>query len=185
LPHAHRRSKAAKRRLTWLDDRQNHTVKQTCLHFDLPRSILHRWEKRFDPGDLASLEDRSSRPQTVRQRTSGDAEVAAVLALRTQYPRWGKAKLALLLARQGIVLAISMVARILRYLRQRRLLVESRPARATARARHARPHAQRKPKGVPIPTEQPGDLVAIETMRLYPLPGVIRSHFSAIDVVSR
>jgi transposase InsO family protein len=185
LPHAYRLSKRAKQRLKWLDYRKTHTVTQTCRHYDIPRSTLHRWEKRFDPGDLASLEDRSSRPQTVRQRTWGTREVAAVLALRTQYPRWGKAKLAVLLARQGGVLSVSMIGRILCYLRQRRLLVEPRSVRAMPRARHARPHAQRKAKGMPIPKARPGDLIEIDTMRLNPLPGVIRSHFSAVDVVSR
>ena len=42
--------------------------------------------------------------------------------------------------------AISMVGRILHSLRARRLLVEPQRVRATARARHARPHARRKPK---------------------------------------
>lgn len=185
LPRAHRLSKRANQRLKWLDYRKTHTVTQTCRHYDIPRSTLHRWQKRFDPAHLASLEDRSSRPQMVRQRTWGAHEVAAVLALRTQYPRWGKAKLAVLLARQGMPLSASMIGRILRSLRQRHLLVEPRPARTTARARHARPHAQRKAKGVPILKEQPGDLVEIDTMRLFPLPGVTRYHFSAVDVVSR
>ncbi|MHB8644366.1 MAG: integrase core domain-containing protein [Thermomicrobiales bacterium] len=190
LPHAHRLSKRAKQRLKWLDYHKTHSVAQTCRHFDIPRSTLHRWEKRCDPRDLSTLEDRSSRPHTVRQRTWGTREVEAVLAVRTQYPRWGKAKLAgcplgCMLARQGILLARSMIDRILRYLRQRRLLVEPRPARVTARTRHARPHAQRKAKGVTIPKDKPGDLVEIDTMRLYPVPGVIRYHFSAIDVVSR
>jgi hypothetical protein len=117
LPHPHRLSKRATQRLKWLDYRKIHTVKQTCLHFDIPRSTLNRWAKRFDPDDLTTLEDRSSRPRTVRQRTWGAPELAAVLALRRQYPRWGKAKLAVLLARQGSVLALSMIGRILRYLR--------------------------------------------------------------------
>lgn len=185
LPHAHRLSRRANQRLKWLDYRKTHTVTQTCRHYDIPRSTLHRWQKRFDPAHLASLEDRSSRPRTMRQRTWGACEVEAVLALRTQYPRWGKAKLAVLLARQGMPLSASTIGRMLRSLRQRRLLVEPRPARATARARHARPHAQRKVKGVPIPQERPGDLVEIDTMRLFPLPGVTRYHFSAVDVVSR
>jgi putative transposase len=185
LPHAHRLSKRAKQRLKWLDYRKTHTVTQTCRHFDIPRSTLNRWTQRFDPHDLSTLEDRSSRPRTVRQRTWGARAVNAVLAVRQQYPRWGKAKLAVLLARQGIVLAVSMIGRILRYLRQRRLLVEPRSVRATPQARHARPHAQRKPKGVTITKERPGDLVQIDTMRLYPLPGVVRYHFSAVDVVSR
>lgn len=185
LPHAHRLSKAAKRRLKWLDYRKTHCVAQTCRHFDIPRSTLNRWTKRFDPHDLSTLEDRSSQPHTVRQRTWGAQEVAAVLALRMRYPRWGKAKLVVLLARQGLLLSVSMVGRILGHLRQRRLLVESRSVRATPRSRHARPHAQRKPKGVPIPRETPGDLLQIDTMRLSPLPGVVRYHFSAVDVVSR
>ncbi|MDQ2786647.1 MAG: helix-turn-helix domain-containing protein, partial [Chloroflexota bacterium] len=185
LPHAPQLSTRAKQRLKWLDYRKTHTTSETCRHFDIPRSTLNRWEKRFDSSNLASLEDRSSRPRTVRQRTWSVLEVTAVLALRQQYPRWGKAKLAVLLIRQGITLSVSMVGRILQYLRQRRLLVEPRPARATPCARHARPHAQRKAKGVPIPKEAPGDLVEIDTMRLSPLPGVVRYHFSAVDVVSR
>ncbi|MCA1670476.1 MAG: integrase core domain-containing protein [Thermomicrobia bacterium] len=185
LPHPHRLSKGAKRRLKWLDYRKTHTVTQTCRHFDIPRSTLNRWAKRCDPHNLASREDRSSRPRTVRHRSWGTREVAAVLALRTQYPRWGKAKLTALLTRQGLSLSVAMGGRILRSLRQRRLLVAPRPARATPRARHARPHAQRKPTGVTIPKERPGDLVQIDTMRLSPLPGVVRSHFSAIDCASR
>jgi putative transposase len=185
LPHPHRLSKRATQRLRWLDYRKPHTVKQTCLHFDIPRSTLNRWHQRFDPGNLASLEARSSRPRTVRQRSWGRREVEAVLALRRQYPRWGKAKLALLLARQGVCISVSMIGRMLRYLRRRRLLVELRPAHAPPRARHPRPHAQRKAKGVTIVKERPGDLLQIDTMRLYPLPGVVRYHFSAVDVVSR
>lgn len=185
LPHAHRLSRRANQRLKWLDYRKTHTVTQTCRHYDIPRSTLHRWQKRFDPAHLASLEDRSSRPRTMRQRTWGACEVEAVLALRTQYPRWGKAKLAVLLARDGIRLSVSMVGRILRTLRQRRLLIEPRIARAPPRSRHARPHAQRKATGVTIPKETPGDLIEIDTMRLYPAPGVVRYHFSAVDLVSR
>lgn len=179
LPHAHRLSKRANQRLKWLDYRKTHTTGATCRHFDIPRSTLNRWQKRFDPHHLTSLEDRSSRPQTVRQRTWGRQEVEAVLALRTHYPRWGKAKLAVLLARQGITLALSMIGRILRSLRQRRLLIEPHPACATPHSRHARPHAQRKPKGVTIPKERLGgrplgSMLQIDTMRLYPLPGVVR-----------
>jgi transposase InsO family protein len=183
--HAHRLSKRARQRLKWLDYRRTHTVAQTCRHFDIPRSTLNRWHTRFDPHDLSTLEDRSSRPRTVRQRTWGTREVAAVLAVRTQFPRWGKAKLAVLLARQGMPLSVSMIGRILRHLRQRRLLIEPRPARATPRARHARPYAQRKPKGVTLVKAEPGDFVQVDTMHLAPLPGVVRHHFSAVDVVSR
>lgn len=185
LPPARGLSKRAKQRLKWLDYRKGHTVAQTCRHFDIPRSTLNRWAKRFDPRDLSSLEDRPSRPRSVRQRTWGAREADAVLAVRAQYPRWGKAKLAVLLARRGLPLSASMIGRILGYLRRRGRLVEPRPARATPRARHARPHVRRKPKGMTIPRDAPGDLVQIDTMRLTPLPGVVRYHFSAVDVASR
>lgn len=185
LPSAPQLSKQARQRLRWLDDRRTHTTGATCRHFDIPRSTLNRWTTRFDPRDLTTLEDRSSRPHTVRQRTWGAREADAVLTLRTRFPRWGKAKLAVLLARDGIALSASMIGRILHSLTARRLLIEPPQSHATPRARHARPHAQRKAKGITIPRERPGDLIEIDTMRLFPLPGVTRYHFSAVDVVSR
>ncbi len=52
------------------------------------------------------------------------------------------------------------------------------------------PTQERKPKGVPITNERPGGcplggIVEIDTMRLSPVPGVVRYHCSAVDVVSR
>ena len=67
LPHAHRLSKRATQRLKWRDYRKTPPVKQTRLHFDIPRSTLNRWVKRYDPHNLATLDDRSSRPRTLRQ----------------------------------------------------------------------------------------------------------------------
>ena len=42
-----------------------------------------------------------------------------------------------------------------------------------------RPHAIRKPKGVTF--EKPGDVVQIDTLSIYPLPGVCIKHFNAYD----
>jgi transposase-like protein len=91
LPRVHRLSRRVRQRLQWLDYRKTHTVAQTCRHFDVARSTLRRWERRFNRHDLSTLEDRPSRPGTVRQRTWGTREIDAVLAARRQYPRWGKA----------------------------------------------------------------------------------------------
>jgi transposase InsO family protein len=109
--------------------------------------------------------------------------VAAVQRLRERFPRWGKAKLGRLLAQEGIVLSVATVGRILAHLKRRGLLVEPPRERLRPHARHARPSAVRKPRGL-HPT-QPGDLVQIDTMQLRPLPGVVRYHFTAVDVVSR
>ena len=65
------------------------------------------------------------------------------------------------------------------------MLREPKRVRATPHARHVRPHAQRKPKGVVLAKERPGDLVDIDTMHLHPLPGVTRCQFTAVDCASR
>jgi len=183
LPHTPQLSKRAKQRLKWLDDWKTHSVKQTCLHYDLPRSTLHRWQKRFDPGNLSTLEDRSSRPRTMRQRTWELARsrpcsrcarsIRAGARRNSPYCSPGKALPSLSrwsVAFSGICVSAACSSN------------RNRPARPP---RTPCPPARCKPKGVPIPKERPGDLVEIDTMRLFPLPGVVRDHFSAGDVVSR
>ena len=65
-------SRVAKTRLEMIDfyynptrGRQNAAL--TARHFVRPRSWVNKWLKRFDPRDLASLEDGSRRPHKVRQ----------------------------------------------------------------------------------------------------------------------
>ena len=67
--------------------------------------------------------------------------------LREEYPRWGKDKLAVLLAREGIKASVSMVGRILRHLKRSGQLVEplAKRVRGSKRVR-ARIYAVRKPK---------------------------------------
>lgn len=153
--------------------------------FRIARSLFYYWKPRYDPYHLTRLENRSSRPVRVRQRRWTAAQVEAVRQARERYPRWGKAKLAILLARQGIRLAVSTIGRILAHLKQRGVLVAPWRVRATPHARHPRPHAQRKPKGVSLATQTPGDLVQIDTMQLHPAPGVTRYQFTAVDCASR
>ncbi len=52
---------------------------------------------------LQTLEDdrRPRRPRRIRQPQTPPLLVARIRALREQYPRWGKAKLAVLLRRDG------------------------------------------------------------------------------------
>ena len=102
---------------------------------------------------------------------------------RERYPRWGKDNLAVVLKREGIVLSVSMVGRIVTDLKRRSVLVEPKATRLGPHSRHARPYAVRKPKEYPVAA--PGDLVQVDTMHLTPLPGVERRHFSAVDVASR
>lgn len=180
-------SREAKRRLGWFDwhARNGQNVSRTCRHFAISRQTFYRWQQRYEPRDPRTLEDRPSRPQRRRRPTWTRAQVAVVKALREQYPCWGKDKLVVLLRRQGLALSVSMVGRMLAYLKRTRQLVEpQRLRRVRARQRGwRRPYAVRKPKDWVV--QAPGDLVQIDTLDVRPEPGVVLKQFTAHDVVSR
>lgn len=176
----------AQKRLSWFDYYQEHgrNARKTCVHFDISPDTFYRWKKRYRPADLTSLEEGSHRPHHLRQPTWTIEMAQAVLVLREKYPRWGKAKLARLLARDGWGIAESMVGRILTYLKRRGLLREPVLSHISARKRsRSRPYAIRKPKE--YQAQRPGDIVQVDTMDVRPLPGVAFKHFAARDVVSR
>jgi putative transposase len=161
-------------------------VARTCRHFDISRQSFYRWKRRFHRHDLVTLEARSHRPKKVRQPTWAPALAERVLALRKQYPRWGKDKLAVLLRREQRTVSTSMVGRILVQLKQPGVLHEPPKPAVLLRARRKlrkRPGAVGKPKYWRI--EQPGDLVEIDTKEIRMRGGVILKHFSARDVISR
>ena len=176
-------SRDATRRLKVMDYARTHSISATCRHFGMARSTYYRWATRYDPQRLSSLENRPSSPRRVRRPTWTPAQAAAVQRVREAHPCWGKDKLAVVLGREGVILSVSMIGRILRDLKRRNVLVEPKSARLRPHTRHKRPYAIRKPKEHAV--AQPGDLVQVDTMHLTPLPGVERRHFSAVDLVSR
>jgi putative transposase len=175
----------AKLRLKWFDWHEAHgqNVSLTCRHFGISRQTFYRWQKRFDRFDLRSLTDRSSQPRKLRQRTWTTAEVLAVKALRERFPAWGKMKLVVLLAAQGLKLSASRVGRILRYLKQRRQLKEPLRRVSARRRTWKRAYATRKPKE--YQPQLPGDLIQVDTMDVRLEPHAILKQFTAVDVVSR
>lgn len=186
-PHPPVLSSRARARLAMLEWHAAHgaCVARTARHFGFSRPTVYRWLARHDRFRLSSLEDRSSVPRRRRRPSWTAAQAEAVLALRERYPRWGKAKVAVLLRREGLVLSVSMVGRILVGLRRRGVLREPLGRRISARKRTwRRPHAVRKPAGYPI--ERPGDLVQLDTLDVRP-PGLTHpfKQFTARDVVSR
>ena len=179
-------SQKARQRLRWFDyyRAHGHNAALTCRYFGMSRQTFYRWKRRFDPGNLKSLEDGSPRPHRRRQPTWSAQLAERILALRRQYPRWGKDKLAVLLRRQGRAVSTSMVGRILTHLKKRGRLVEPLQRRfRVRRPRPPRPWATRKPSDYRI--EQPGDLVEVDTMDLRPVPGLVLKQFTARDVLSR
>lgn len=178
-------SRRARARLAFIDWYFAHgkNASLTCRHFAISRQTFYRWLGRYEPFNLAALEDRSSVPKRRRQRQWTTAQVLAVQSLRERYPRWGKEKLQRLLVHEETHLSVSTVGRILSYLKRAGRLRE--PLRRSLSQRRAwmRPYATRKPREY-IP-RAPGDLVQIDTTEIRPEPGVILKQFTTVDVVSR
>src|SRR3990170_4908124 len=91
-------SREGKNRLKWLEyyGGHDHNASLTCRHFGIGRPTFYRWQDRYDPGHLRSLEDRSSTPKKRRMPTWSVEMVLAVKELRERYPCWGKDKLGVL-----------------------------------------------------------------------------------------
>src|SRR6266853_6098732 len=179
-------SRGARVRLAWMDfHRRCDNLAHTGRHSGISRQTFYRWQRRYDPYDLTSLEERSHRPRQCRQPRWVFSLEERVVGLRLQFPRWGKDKLAVLLRRQKVAISVSMVGRILARLKQQGRLVE--PPRSgvpgSRRALRPRPYAVRKPKQYAV--SRPGDLVQVDTLDVRPVPGVAFQQFTARDVLSR
>lgn len=179
-------SKEAILRIKWFDYYKSHggNARLTCRYFGISPQTFYRWKRRYNPQNPKSIEDRSHRPRRLRQPTYTSQQVEAVLKMRERYPRWGKDKIKVCLEKEGIQISVSMVGRIIRYLKVRNLLREPpiNPISARKRVR-TRPYAVRKPKE--YQAKLPGDIVQVDTLEIRPLPGILLKHFSAYDVVAR
>jgi len=180
-------SPMAAARLKWMDHySRSGNARLTCRHFDISPQTFYRWKRRFDPYDLTTLEDESHRPHKARAPQLPPAVVDRILALRRQYPRWGKDKLVVLLRREGIQTSASTVGRVMNRLRERGVLVEPLNVRLAQEARKRRwkpRYAMRKPEGYRI--DAPGDLVQIDTVQIRFANSEIRHQYSARDAISR
>ena len=111
---------------------------------------------------------------------------ATVRELRADYPMWGKAKLTVLLRRQGYAVSESTVGRILKRLMTRGEItpVPSLRRKAPRAARRIRPHARRLPKGRKAST--PGEIVqrdVLSVCRGRRTPAI--KQFTACDPVAK
>jgi transposase InsO family protein len=178
-------SRKARSRLAFIDWYFAHdrNASLTCRRFGISRQTFYRWLRRYQPFNLAALEDRSCVPKRRRQRAWTTDEVLAVRDHRERYPRWGKEKLQRLLAGAGIHLSVSTVGRILAYLKKAGQLKEPLRRSLVGRRSWSRPYATRKPRD--YQPRAPGDLVQIDTTDIRPCSGVVLKQFTTVDVVSR
>lgn len=185
-------SAAAKQRLKWMDWYASHgeNARATCRHFSLSPDVFYRWKNRYRRYDLSSLEDdKSSRtPRKQRQPETEPALVKRVKYWREKHPRWGKKKIWKKVKDEGFKTCISTVGRTLDRLRVKGqlnepVIVVSRLEGVRRRKSHKRPYATRKPWGYEVIS--PGDLVEVDTVHVYPVPGQRRYQFTACDCVAK
>ena len=114
--------------------RQRDTVAALCRAFGISRQTGHKWLRReAEAGSLAALTDRSRRPHHSPTRTDASTTVR-VLSAR-DYFGWGGAKLALVLAAEGVHVTPRTIDRIIQ--RDGRTRRDAAPAPALQRFERA------------------------------------------------
>ncbi len=89
-------SKQAKLRIKWFDYYRKHkNVSMVCRYFGISRKTFYKWKQRYDPKNLATLEDHSKTPLRKRQREITPEQLQRIIKLRKQFIRYGKIKLGL------------------------------------------------------------------------------------------
>src|ERR1035438_6214872 len=71
-------SREARVRLAWMDfHRRCNNVAHTCRHFGISRQTFYRWQRRYDPYDLTTLEKRSHNYSARNQHRSEHTRACA------------------------------------------------------------------------------------------------------------
>ena len=149
----------------------------TARHFGIGRMTLYRWIRRFKQYGVTGLNENSRKPKRLRQPTTSWDTVIRIVQLRKQYPAWSKYKLRALLVREGILVSVSTVGRVLK----RRGLIDKKVSKKRRKAA-LHPKA-RFPRGLRI--SEAGDMIQMDTRHIM-LPGGKRFYqFTAIDVLGK
>ena len=108
-------SRQAKVRLAWMDYYQRcGNAALTCRRFGIHRSLFYKWRRRYKPGYLLSLEDRSQRPKKTRKPTTPLKTVGLIKRLRIKHPEYSKYKLSVILERDhALSISPSTIGRII------------------------------------------------------------------------
>ena len=162
--------------------RQGLSAADAAAAVGVSRATLYRWAKRAEPG--------SRRPRRPRRRQWTPDLVAAVQRIRGDYPQvgpmWGKARITILLRRDGHETSESTVGRILKTLMDQGEVtpVPSLRRNRPRAVRRARPYARRLPRGRKAST--PGEIVQLDTLTVSPHPGQPAiKQFTACDPVAK
>lgn len=90
-------SRGAMARLEWMIyyERHDKDAPLTARHYGIAPKTFWKWRKRFNEGDLSTLEERSRVPVHKRTRMVTQQEEVRIVELRRSHLRWGKEKLAI------------------------------------------------------------------------------------------
>ena len=96
VAEALRLSKTAKLRLEWMlwYEENGRNAFAASRHFGIAPKTFNKWRKIYREDNLHTLEDRSKAPKKKRERTLTGVEEMRLVALRKQFLRYGKEKLA-------------------------------------------------------------------------------------------
>jgi transposase InsO family protein len=175
-------SREARTRLEWFIWYHAHggNARATCRHFGIAPKVFYHWKKQFNEKNLCSLENRSRRPLRLRQWSVTAEQAERILALRREYLRYSKLKLAVLYERRyGEKISSWKVQRVI----QRHQLYPN-PKRAENTAKKRRLAWKKKRITELVQKPKPGFLVGIDTIVLW-LHGHKRYVLTAVDRYSR
>jgi len=171
-------SHQARVRLTWMDYiNEKNSIRKTSRHFGIPESTIRYWCKKYDRWRLSSLENKSKKPNRVRESPIPFSTIERIVALRQKYG-WGKLKLQVLLRREGIEVGQSRIQKVINKAGLKRIKKERRNV-----LRKNRRHMYSVPAEV---MKQPGGLVYLDVKHLRLIkysPKVYQ--FTAIDHATR
>lgn len=176
-------SKDAQRRLLWFDFYRSRgkNISLTCRYFGISRDTFYRWNRRFNPYNLKTLEfsTKTRRPQKVRTMQILPQIINRIYTIRKADVEKSKYEIQAELKAEGITIGQSAIQKVInRYPElhnlQHKKRVHKHRLRKIARLKAA---VELRDKGV-------GSLVQVDT-KYYAILGNTYYLFSAIDCKSR
>ena len=184
-------SPEAKFRLRFIDNYRNvtHNVSETCRLFGISRSLFYKWYVRFNPSNLSSLENNSSRPHRVRSVQYDTQLITLVRQYRQDKDSatYSARKLARIIRRDypdrpDLHFSRSTIGRIIH---KYRLFFTEIVKKAKQRSKQALDTwKKRKPAGIHTNLSKPRTLIEFDMKHIY-AGGRKYYAFCAIDVFTR
>ena len=168
--------------LGWYFNEGEKNASLTARHFRLHRNTIQKWLRIFDPHNLKSLEPKARVPIHTYSKGHPVSYEQRAVALKKQYPYYGKEKIRVLLHDEGIHVSASWVGKMIKKYKLQYLWRTQESAcnfKKTVRKRKSR---KRAPK-LAVP-DKVGTWLQLDTVVLY-WQGKRVYVITAVDLTSR